>query len=120
MILFDYQEIILHAYAKPIVDEFSDSHNQVRTRFGREMLFVARFDTFIVDTDNLYDLAFIKSMLQHFMQFVRNKRISKETISRVLSHSQPLYNSSQQLSFDERQLDLPPDDNYNSRNLWVL
>ena len=76
MVKFNYRDIIIEAVAEMQRYDYKDANNIGRTRFDRNVCVKARFWNFEI-CDDLYELAFIKSSLNYFMQAYW-KRSSKQ------------------------------------------
>ena len=77
MIDFNFKGIRISAVVEMEPCTYKDGNNRARTRFDREVTVAVHFWDFIITYGNLFELAFIKAILNYFMQAYW-KRASKE------------------------------------------
>ncbi len=89
MIEFDFKGIRIEATVEMEQHDYSDAGNRQRTRFDREVRVFVHFWDFTIWNGNLHELAFVKSVLNYFVQAYW-KRSSKEgrkiELVKVLEH----------------------------------
>lgn len=101
MVKFSYRDIIIEAVAKMQRYDYKDANNIGRTRFDRNVCVKTRFWNFEI-CDDLYELAFVKSSLNYFMQAFW-KRSSKQGSKIELATSLEHQATRQTLYFTARQ-----------------
>mgnify|MGYP001235160855 FL=1 len=101
MVKFEYRGIIIEAIVETQRYDYKDANNTGRTRFDRNVCVVARFWNFEISND-LYELDFVKSSLNYFMQAYW-KRSSKQGSKIELATSLEHQSTSQTLYFTARQ-----------------
>ncbi len=77
MVEFDFKGITIDVAVEMTPHDYTDSDKRKRKRFDREVRAYVQFWEFRIDRGNLYELAFVKSTLNYFMQAYW-KRSSKE------------------------------------------
>lgn len=102
---FDFKRITISAMVEMGQYDYKDADNRRRTRFERAVRVQVRFWDFGIENGNLQELAFVKSVLNYFMQAYW-KRSSKQggriDLAKTL-HRKTLYGGRQSLCFTARQ-----------------
>lgn len=105
MINFEFKGIRIGATTDLRQIDYRDARHNPKTRFEKSVEIFVQFWDFTIFNDNLYDLAFIKSTLQYFMQSYwkrSNKAGGKIVLSKALHQDHP-FSGQQSLMFVARQ-----------------
>jgi hypothetical protein len=105
MINFDFKGIKIEASASLRKHTYQDVRKGTLTRFEREVEVRVHFWDFFICDRNFYELAFVKSTLQYFMQFYwkrSNKTGGKINLAKALHEEHP-HGGYQSLLFIARQ-----------------
>lgn len=78
MLEFDFKGITIEAIDRAVEIPYSDSDFPKRVKYRRRVRISVRFWDYMI-SDNLYELAFVKSVLNYFMQ-AHWKRSTKEGV----------------------------------------
>lgn len=105
MVEFDYEGISLNVMTDTAVIEYQDSNRRLKNRIARQVRVSMEFWSFKICHGQLYEFAFIKSVLQYFQQSCRRSRnsTSRITLSKMLHHNKHYHDPPQILSFRARQ-----------------
>jgi hypothetical protein len=105
VIEFDFKGITIGSTAIIQQQNYKDAGNRPKTRFDRDVVVGVEFWDFIIDNGNLYELAFVKSVLGYFSHAYW-KRSTKDggriDLGKVLHHENPL-EGKRELHFVARQ-----------------
>ncbi len=78
MLEFDFKGITIDAIDRAVEIPYSDSDSHKRVKYRRRVRISVRFWDYMI-SDNLYELAFVKSVFNYFMQ-AHWKRSTKEGV----------------------------------------
>lgn len=101
MVKFDYYGISIEATVEMKRHDYKDANNVGRTRFDRNVFVIVQFWNFVI-TNDLYELALVKSSLNYFMQayWKRGSKLgNKIELATSLEHNDTM----QKLSFIAKQ-----------------
>ena len=106
MIKYDYKGIKIDATLEIKKHDYKNSNNTIRTYFEREVVVIASLLGFVM-RGNFQEFAFVKSVLQYFLQGYwkrPNKEGTKFELVKVLKEGEWFHNNCT-LNFDTKQKD---------------